>query len=341
MSTTMDPRQRWIFMALPLVFVLFIVNASFPVGLLLYWVTTNLWTVGQGLVTRRLMPKPQAPPKRSSRTPPKEAPADDGAASVGKAAQPSRGRLRPAARQAPEEERPTVAAMSETERELSETEAEATGETVGEAKWAALRELERRFPGIDKSAVSFAVLSEGERGLLGVGYAPARVIAKAGAVPPPFEAGDEEPDSPAARLRELLDRVCAALGAPVRIDDHEDDEQLTATLTGPELGLVIGKRGQTIDAIQYLATAIVFRGLEERKSILVDAAGYRDRRRATLEQQADRAASEALAAGGSVALDPMSAVERKIVHVHLQEREDVETASEGNEPNRFVVVRPV
>jgi spoIIIJ-associated protein len=231
--------------------------------------------------------------------------------------------------------------MSETERELSETEVEATGETVGEAKWAALRELERRFPGIDKSAVSFAVLSEGERGLLGVGYAPARVIAKAGAVPPPAEAGDEEPDSPAARLRDLLARVCTALGAPVRIEIHEDEEQLTATLTGPDLGLVIGKRGQTIDAIQYLATAIVFRGMDERKSIVVDAAGYRDRRRATLEQQADRAASEAVAAGEAVALDPMSAVERKIVHVHLQEREDVETASDGNEPHRFVVVRPV
>jgi len=230
--------------------------------------------------------------------------------------------------------------MSETEPELSETEVEATGETVGEAKWSALRELERRFPGIDKSAVSFAVVSEGERGLLGVGYAPARVIAKAGALPPPAEAGDEEPDSPAARLRELLDRVCTALGAPVRIEIHEDEEQLTATLTGPDLGLVIGKRGQTIDAIQYLATAIVFRGMDERKSILVDAAGYRDRRRATLEQQADRAASEAVAAGEAVALDPMSAVERKIVHLHLEEREDVETASDGNEPHRFVVVRP-
>ena len=231
--------------------------------------------------------------------------------------------------------------MSETERELSETEVEATGETVGEAKWSALRELERRFPGIDKSAVSFAVLSEGERGLLGVGYAPARVLAKAGAVPPPAEAGDEEPDSPAARLRDLLARVCTALGAPVRIEIHEDEEQLTATLTGPDLGLVIGKRGQTIDAIQYLATAIVFRGMDERKSILVDAAGYRDRRRATLEQQADRAASEAVAAREAVALDPMSAVERKIVHLHLEEREDVETASDGNEPHRFVVVRPV
>jgi spoIIIJ-associated protein len=167
------------------------------------------------------------------------------------------------------------------------------------------------------------------------------VIAKAGAVPPPAEAVDEEPDSPPARLRELLDRVCAALGAPVRIEIHEEEEELTAMLTGPDLGLVIGKRGQTIDAIQYLATAIVYRGAEERKGILVDAAGYRERRRATLEQQADRAAFDAIAAGGSVALDPMSAVERKIVHVHLQDREDVETTSEGNEPNRFVVVRPV
>jgi spoIIIJ-associated protein len=233
--------------------------------------------------------------------------------------------------------------MSETEseRELSETEVEATGETVGEAKWSALRELERRFPGIDKSSVQFAVLSEGERGLLGVGYAPARVIASAGAVPPPPDGAEEEPDSPAARLREILERVCAALGAPVRIDIQEDDELLAATLTGPDLGLVIGKRGQTIDAIQYLATAIVFRGMEERKSILVDAAGYRDRRRATLEQQADRAASDAVAVGEAVALEPMSSVERKIVHLHLQERDDVETESDGNEPNRFVVVRPV
>ncbi|HEX5470111.1 MAG TPA: RNA-binding cell elongation regulator Jag/EloR [Gaiellaceae bacterium] len=231
--------------------------------------------------------------------------------------------------------------MTEGGQELGESEVEATGETVGEAKWAALRELERRFPGIDKSTVQFAVLSEGERGLLGVGYAPARVIASAGEVPAPVAGDQEEPGSPAARLRELLERVCAALGAPVRIEIREDDELLAATVTGPDLGLVIGKRGQTIDAIQHLATAIVFRGLEERKSILVDAAGYRERRRATLEQQAEAAATEALAAGEAVALDPMSSVERKIVHLHLQNRDDVETASEGNEPSRFVVVRPV
>jgi spoIIIJ-associated protein len=231
--------------------------------------------------------------------------------------------------------------MSESQQELPETEVEATGETVGEAKWSALRELERRFPGLDKSTVQFAVLSEGERGLLGVGYTPARVIATAGAVPSLPAGEEEEPGSPGARLRELLERVCIALGAPVRIEIHEDAEALSATLSGPDLGLVIGKRGQTIDALQYLATAIVFRGVEERKSVVVDAAGYRDRRRATLEQQADRAATEALAAGGAVALEPMSAVERKIVHLHLQERGDVETESDGNEPNRFVVVRPV
>jgi YidC/Oxa1 family membrane protein insertase len=88
---TTDPKQRWIMLALPFVFLLFIVNATFPVGLLLYWVTTNLWTVGQGLVTRRMFPKAPPPPqKRTSRTPPKEvAPSGDGTA-ADKAVQPSR-----------------------------------------------------------------------------------------------------------------------------------------------------------------------------------------------------------------------------------------------------------
>jgi YidC/Oxa1 family membrane protein insertase len=94
MSTTMDKRQRWIFLALPFVFVYFIVAppvgvSFFPMGLMLYWVTPNLWIVGQGIVTRRLVPKPEPSPKRTSKTPPREAPASgDGAAA--KAVQPSR-----------------------------------------------------------------------------------------------------------------------------------------------------------------------------------------------------------------------------------------------------------
>jgi spoIIIJ-associated protein len=219
-------------------------------------------------------------------------------------------------------------------------EVEGVGETVGEAKWSALRELERRFPGLDKSSVRFAVVSEGERGLLGVGYTPAKVIARL-TKPPAAAPANEEPGTPSARLRELLERVCAAVGAPCAIRITEDESILFATLSGPELGLVIGKRGHTIDAIQYLANAIVWRGHEdERKDVVVDAAGYRDRRRSSLENLADRAASEALLTHRPVPLEPMTAVERKIVHVHLADRGDVVTSSEGTEPNRHVVVGP-
>ena len=232
--------------------------------------------------------------------------------------------------------------MSEPEAGTSAepVEAEGVGETVGEAKWSALRELERRIPGLDKASVRFSVLSEGERGLLGVGYTPARVVARfAGEVPAP--PASEAPGTPAALLRELLEQVCAALGAPCAIQISEDETTLAATLSGPDLGLVIGKRGHTIDAVQYLANAIVWRGRdEERKEVVVDAAGYRDRRRSSLEGVADRAASEALQTSRPVALEPMTAVERKIVHLHLAERTDVVTSSEGTEPNRHVVVSP-
>jgi spoIIIJ-associated protein len=218
---------------------------------------------------------------------------------------------------------------------------ESEGETVGEAKWTALRELERRFPGLDKASVHFTVLTEGERGLLGVGQVPARVLARVEEAPRPTAPATETPGSPAAKLRELLEQVCSALGAPCRIDVSEDDELIYATLSGPDLGLVIGKRGQTIDAIQYLANAILWRQApEERKEVVVDAAGYRDRRRASLEDMADRAASDAGGGGRPVSLEPMTAVERKVVHVHLAEREDVVTSSEGTEPNRRVVVAP-
>jgi spoIIIJ-associated protein len=217
------------------------------------------------------------------------------------------------------------------------TEVEATGETVGEAKWSALRELERRFPGVDKSSVRFAVVSEGERGLLGVGFTPARVIASVQSVPAP--SAEEEPGTPAAHLRELLERITGELGVPVRIAISEEEDTLVARLSGPDLGPVIGRRGQTIDAIQYLANAIIWRTAAERKNVVIDAAGYRDRRRSSLEQAADRAAEETMRTGKPVELEPMSSVERKIVHLYLQERAGVETESEGAEPNRYVVVR--
>lgn len=226
----------------------------------------------------------------------------------------------------------------------SDLHAEATGETVGEAKWAALRELEQRFPGLDKGRVRFQVLSEGERGLLGVGFTPARVIAElrdaarapARRDPPP----GEEPGSPPARLRELLEHVCAGLSVRASVHVTSAGNELRARLSGPDVGLLIGKRGSTIDAIQYLASAAV-RGPEgERLAVVVDAAGYRDRRAAALARAAEEAAREALATGEPVALEPMSSAERKLVHVALQGRADVTTESEGAEPARRVIVSP-
>jgi spoIIIJ-associated protein len=222
---------------------------------------------------------------------------------------------------------------------LTSVEVEATGETVGEAKWAALRELERQRPGVDKSAVRFQVVSEGERGLLGVGYAPARVIASVDAEAEPV-VRDESPL--AAEIRMLVERITDAIGVVGRVDAYEDDDAITLMVSGADLGMLIGRHGQTIDAIQYLANAIAFRRHPDyRKEIVVDAAGYRARRRASLEALAVRSAQRALADNDRVELDPMTAVERKVVHVRLKDFAGVETASEGTEPNRYVVITPV
>jgi spoIIIJ-associated protein len=210
---------------------------------------------------------------------------------------------------------------------------EATGETVGEAKWAALRELEKLLPGLDKSAVQFQVVSEGERGLLGVGYSPARVVA----VIDQDAVVETDESEEAARARELVERIAIGIGVVGRVSVREDDEAIHVTCSGDELGLFIGKHGQTIDAIQYLANAIARRGGGDAKEVVVDAAGYRDRRRATLETIAVRSAQQALR-DGRVELEPMTAIERKIVHLRLKEFPGVETSSEGAEPNRYVVV---
>jgi spoIIIJ-associated protein len=223
-----------------------------------------------------------------------------------------------------------------------EIQAEGHGETVGEAKWSALRELERLQPGLDKSSVRFQVLSEGERGLLGVGYEPAKVLASVSADGAVAQPPAEDPDGPVASLaREVLERVVEGIGIRCRIDLHEDDEVLVATCTGGNLGLLIGKHGQTIDAVQYVVNAIVSRSFpEDRKQVVVDASGYRARREAILASIAQRSAERALELGSRVELEPMTAVERKVVHLALRDHSGVETTSEGTEPNRFVVVLP-
>jgi spoIIIJ-associated protein len=218
---------------------------------------------------------------------------------------------------------------------------EATGETVGEAKWAALRELERRRPGIDKSSVRFEVVTEGERGLLGVGYAPARVVATAADL---VGAGSGEPPADESELatdvRSLVERIVAELGVHGRVEVREEPGGVHVECIAGDVGVLIGRYGQTIDAVQYIVNAIVARREGERVEVTVDAAGYRERRRAMLERLAVRSAERARNTGEPVGLEPMTAVERKVVHVRLKEFDGVETSSEGTEPNRYVVVTP-
>jgi spoIIIJ-associated protein len=226
---------------------------------------------------------------------------------------------------------------------MTELTAEATGETVGEAKWNALRDLERRVPLLDKASVRFQVLAEGERGLLGVGFTPARVLAAVSAEAAEVEhasVADIDESELARRVRGVLTHVTAALGLSCRIEIVEDESSLTATCTGGDLGLLIGKHGQTIDAVQTLAGAIAGGSSGERKEIVVDASDYRSRRRATIEALALNAAEEVLRSGTRVALEPMSAAERKLAHERLADEAGVTTVSEGAEPNRYLVVEP-
>jgi spoIIIJ-associated protein len=163
----------------------------------------------------------------------------------------------------------------------------------------------------------------------------------ASAVPAAAATAPGEESPAAADLRDLLGRITGALGVQCRVDVFEDAEAVTGLLDGDDLGLAIGRHGQTIDAIQYLANAISYRTYgDDRKAVVVDAAGYRERRRETLEALAIRSAERAKSSGEAVALEPMSPVERRIVHLRLQDEPGVSTLSEGEEPYRYVVVQP-
>ena len=225
---------------------------------------------------------------------------------------------------------------------------EASGETVGEARWAALRELERRYPTLDRSQVEFVVASEGQRGVLGVGYQPAQVVALLADPPQPSAADPAPPPAdPAeaqavAAVRELIERVVRAFGLHARVDLSDDGARILARLEGDDLGLLIGRHGQTIDALQYLANVIVRRTDEAGgdREVVVDAHGYRQRRERTLTELATRTVEQVLRTGRPVELEPMTPVERKIVHLAIEPVSGVETTSEGAEPNRRVVVVP-
>jgi spoIIIJ-associated protein len=143
-------------------------------------------------------------------------------------------------------------------------------------------------------------------------------------------------------LEDLLRHIVDGLGLEATIQIDSNDEALVGTLHGEDLGIFIGRHGQTIDAVQHLAQRILLADPEtERRRIVVDAEGYRARRREALGKQADQAAIDAEKFERPVALDAMTASERKHVHEYLRERGGVDTHSEGDEPERHLVVTPL
>lgn len=151
---------------------------------------------------------------------------------------------------------------------------------------------------------------------------------------------DLQPEAGSARLREFLTVVLRALHIDAKIRIVEQMDSVSAEITGEDLGVFIGKRGQTIDAIEYLASIVLYPRPERRKRVEIDAEGYKERRRITIERVAVGKAQEATRRGKPVELEPMTAAERKIVHVSLRDRRDVITESKGREPNRSVVITP-
>ena len=148
-------------------------------------------------------------------------------------------------------------------------------------------------------------------------------------------------DEASARVRELMERILDETNVDAEVEIHVDGDGIVAEYVGDDVGLLIGRHGQTIDAIQHLAYRFATRGDGDRVPVVVDAAGYRERRAETLRQAGDHAAQSAVAEGRPVALESMSALERKVIHEHLKTRRDIETYSEGQEPSRHLVVAPV
>lgn len=214
----------------------------------------------------------------------------------------------------------------------------AGGATLEEAKRKALEQLRKVVPYVNEIDVDFIVVEEGSKGgFFGRGKSAAQVEARLRRAAERVD-GDLPPD--ADTLREFVQSVVGLMGIEARVSASEAPEWVRAEISGDDLGLLIGRHGATIDALQYIAAIVVNRDRRERRQVIVDAEGYRDRRASALTALADRTAQKVARESVSIALKPMTAAERKVIHLHLKDHARVETVSEGNEPFRAVVVSP-
>lgn len=252
---------------------------------------------------------------------------------------------------------------------MPEKGSEFEGKSVEEAIEVALEEL-----GLDRAEVHVEVLEEEQKGFLGIGGRRARVrvepigdytVSRAepqGEAEPaaavelettPREAGAvrEEPPSieeeypeekrpPSLKPMRMVEDILEMMGIEAEVEQKDREESVVVDIWGEDVAIVIGKGGSTLDALQYLVNVACRRTGEVDRRIVVDAESYRKRRKARLEKYADRMAEKAVSERKRVRLDPMNASERRIVHMALRDKSGVATESEGEEPERYVVISP-
>ena len=205
---------------------------------------------------------------------------------------------------------------------------EVTGKTEEEAIASALRQLN-----LQRDEVSIEIIERAKSGFLRIGSSPAVVKVM-------YEVPDKpSKDSIAEKAKSFLDGLLSRMGVDANIEiGTKADGSLTVELSGDGMGAIIGRRGETLDAIQHLTNYAVNRGNEERTHISIDAENYRSKREESLVHLAEKMAAKALKYRRSMALEPMNSYERHVIHTALQEYEGVTTGSTGVEPNRRVVI---
>ncbi len=228
--------------------------------------------------------------------------------------------------------------LDESEEEETDFATIAGGATIEEAKRKALDQLRKVVPYVNEADIDFLVMEEGSKGgLFGRGRMAAQVEAR---LRPSHERVDADLPPGAEVLRDFVQTVVALMGVEAHVSAGETPEAVRADISGDDLGLLIGRHGATIDALQYIAAIVVNGDRRDRRQVIVDAEGYRERREVALQGLAERMAQKVAREAASVTLKPMSAAERKVIHLHLKDHPRVETMSEGNEPYRAVVISP-
>ncbi|WP_079529043.1 RNA-binding cell elongation regulator Jag/EloR [Halobacillus hunanensis] len=200
----------------------------------------------------------------------------------------------------------------------------ATGNTVEEAVQSALEQLQT-----SRDQVNIEVIDEGKKGFFGVfGTKPA--IVKVSIMKDPVQDAES-----------FIIQVAEQMGSPVQVKTEAKGRDISIKLSGDKIAMLIGKRGQTLNSLQYLAQLAINRESDQFYTIMLDAEGYRARRQETLETLAKRLADKAIRTNDAVKLEPMPSYERKIIHAKLQDHQKVETDSAGKDPKRHIIIRPI